>query len=457
MHGMRDAIVIGGGLSGLSAAWELRRRGADVIVLELLERPGGVMIGERREGFLIEHGPSEMMLKNASMEAQIQALGLGEELQRPSANAQRRYIVRDGRPVALPQNPLSGVFNPILSLRGKLGLASEWLRGKGVQDDESVAAFVRRRLGQDFLDYAVGPLCSGIYAGDPEQLSMRHAFPVLWNLEKQYGGMIRGAIGKMRERRAAGTPAYIKQLVSFRGGMRSLPDAIAASLGEVVICKARVKGVSQDAGGWTLDYEREGRSYCERARKLVIAVPAYELAHLPLPAAIQDTLSPLASLPYSPVATVFTGFRREDIAHALDGFGVLVPRKESRGLIGTLFLSSLFEGRAPEGCVALLSFVGGMYSPQYARLDALALCSLVREELGRLLGARAVPLVEQAHHWPKAIPNFPVGYQAMLDSLDLAEQRWPGLSIVGNYRGGPAAGDSMMAAINAAARLLARD
>ncbi|MBN1403731.1 MAG: protoporphyrinogen oxidase, partial [Opitutales bacterium] len=259
------------------------------------------------------------------------------------------------------------------------------------------------------------------------------------------------------ERKASGVAAYKRSLVSFKGGMKTLPDTLAASLGESLQCGANVTSIEQGAGCWTVRWERAGESCVESARKLVIAVPAYALASLPLPEALHDALAPLDSLPYSPVSTVFTGYRREDVAHALDGFGVLVPRKECRGVIGTLFLSSLFEGRAPEGHVALLSFVGGMYSQRHATMPAHAQIALVREELGRILGVSGAPVVEQAHFWPKAIPNFPVGFQSALDTLDAVEGRWSNLAIVGNYRGGPAAGDSLVNATQRAATLLERD
>lgn len=442
---MKTAIVIGAGLSGLSAAWRLKRSGKDVLVLESRVIPGGVVSGMEIDGFSFDHCVSEMMLKSPQMEAMLAEMGLDTKILEADKAAGKRYIVRRGKPVALPQSPLGGITNPILTFRGKLGLLKEWTVPKGKLEDETVADFVRRRLGSDFLDYAIGPLVSGIYAGDAEKLSMRHAFPVIWNLEKQYGGMIRGAVGKMIDRRFSREPAYKKRLISFEGGMRVIPRTLASYLGNSLVTAAQVTAI-EEGPRWKVRWTKNGQEFSEEAENLVIAVPAHALAKLPLPAPLHEALSPLDKLPYSPVATVYTGYAREAVTHPLDGFGVLIPRREMRGMIGTQFLSSMFHGRVPQNHVGMLSFVGGMYAPQYAAMSEMDVKALVKAELARLLGVRGVPNVEYVSFWPKAIPHFPVGYQSSLDTLDAIEKRWTNLAIVGNYRGGPASGDSMLKA-----------
>jgi oxygen-dependent protoporphyrinogen oxidase len=452
---MKTAIVIGAGISGLSAAWRLHHAGKEVLVLEAKDEPGGVMRGREKDGFTFDFGASEMMLKNRRMEELLAEMGLDVKLRNADPGASRRYIVRRGHPVALPRSPLGGIFNPILSLRGKMGLLKEWTVPKGKAEDETVADFVRRRIGSDFLDYAIGPLVSGIYAGDPEKLSMRHGFPVLWNLEKNYGGMIKGAVGQMLEYKIAHAQPYKKRLVSFEGGMKTIPKTLASQLGNAVITSAKVTSIE---GGphWTVRWVKDGAEHVEEAENLVIAVPAYALAALPLPVELHNALQPLDALPYSPVATVYTGYSREAVAHPLDGFGVLIPRREMRGVIGTLFLSSMFPGRVPEGYVGMLSFVGGMYAPQYASMPEMDVKALVKAELARLLGVRGVPAIEEVAYWPKAIPHFPVGFQASLDTLDDAEKRWKNLAIVGNYRGGPASGDSLLKAAQRVEKFLGK-
>ena len=450
---MKTAIVIGAGVSGLAAAWELQRGGADVLVLEAQDAPGGVMRGTERDGFHFDYCVSEMMLKNERMEKLLADMGLLCEIREADKAASKRYIVRHGRPVALPTSLFNAPFNPILNFKGKLGLLKEWTVPKGNLEDETVASFIRRRIGEDFLDYAIGPLVSGIYAGDPETLSMRHAFPAIWNLEVQYGGLIRGAIGKMMANRKEGVKAYKKRLISFSGGMQTVPRILAGHLDGRIITSARVTAI-EEGKQWTVRWEKGGSSHEETAGKLVIAVPAYAVVSLPLPERLSAELAILKDLPYSSVATVFMGYARQAVAHPLDSFGVLIPRRETRGMLGVQFLSSMFPNRAPSGHVAMMCFVGGMYAPKYAAMSDMDIKALVRSELARLLGVRGVPSLEHVARWPRAIPHFPVGYQTTLDQLNKVEKQWPSLAIVGNYRGGPASGDSLLNASDAMKRLL---
>ena len=453
---MKTAIVIGGGVSGLAAAWRIRRTGGEVLILEKGGKVGGVMQGMERDGFRFDFCVSEMMLKNARMKELIDEMGLGTTMVAANVKTAKKYIVRRGKPVALPSSLFDAPFNPLLTVGGKWGFLKEFFVARGKKDDETVASFVCRRLGRDFLDYAMGPLVSGIYAGDPETLSMRHAFPAFWEFEKKHGSLTGGMLAKMWAVMRGREPSWKKRLVSFEGGMRSVPKILAAQLEGCFLTGAETTSIEKRSDGWTVRGTTNGSAFEESAHKLVLAVPAHAFGTLPLPEPLRNSLSLLNKLPYSPVATVFTGFAREAVPHPLDGFGVLIPRRETRGMIGTQFLSSMFPKRAPDGHVAMLSFVGGMYAPQYASLPDMEIKALVRSELARLLGIRGVPEFDLVCHWPKAIPHFPVGWQKTLDTVGTTEKRWPDLAIVGNWRGGPASGDSLLHASDAANSLLAR-
>lgn len=439
-------IVIGAGLTGLAAAVELRRAGHRVLVLEAGGRAGGAVCTDAADGFLAERGPNTLMVNDPQVGEFLRVNGLEGEMVAP--RAARRFIVRGGKPLALPSGPAGAVTTPVFSLAGKLRILAEPFIPRGTVDDESLADLVRRRLGPEMLAYAIEPFVAGIYAGNPEKLSARHAFPKLWNLERRHGSFIRGALRLRR----SGPP---QRMVSFRNGMRALPDALAASLGADLRLGAHVEEIVRgDDGRWRVTWrEGGGASSDAGAPKLVCAVPAFAVPPLPWPGALRDGLGILDEIEYPPVTVVVHGFRRADVAHPLDGFGMLVPAAERRRILGTLFTSSLFPGRAPEGCVLLTTFVGGARQPRLAELGDDALDQDVCSDLRELLGLDGPPVFRRIYRWPRAIPQYNTGYGRILSALESLEAAWPGLHLAGNYRGGIAAGQCILNGMQLAARI----
>ena len=424
-------IIIGSGLTGLSAAVALKRRGIAVTVLESAARAGGAVQTERSDGFLVECGPNSMMVNEPEVDLFMREAGLESEIIHPGAK--KRFLVRGGEPVALPSSPAGAVATPLFSLRGKMRVLGEPFIARGNADDESLAGLVRRRLGGEILNYAIEPFVAGIYAGDPEKLSARHAFPKLWSLEREHGSFIRGAL---RMRRTGPRP----KMMSFRDGMGELPARLAVMLGEDLRCHARVESIAESAAGWSVVWNEEGRSKRAESGTLVCAVPAFAVPQLPWSPAVRGRLGFLDRIEYPPVSIVALGFRRADVGHPLDGFGMLVPSAEKRQILGTIFSSSLFPGRAPEGHVLLTSFVGGARQPDLAALPDNGLVDLVCRDLGDLLGVRGAPVFRRIIRWPRAIPQYNRGYGEVLSALEKLEAAHSGLHFVGNYRGGIAAG-----------------
>lgn len=439
-----EAIVIGAGLTGLAAAFALRRAGAGVTVLERAERAGGAVRTEVSGGFLVEHGPNSMMVNEPSVEALIAEAGLSGEVVRPLAK--KRFLVRDGRPIALPAGPAGAISTPLFSLRGKLRILAEPFVSRGTADDETLADLVRRRLGPEMLSYAIEPFVAGIYAGDPEVLSARYAFPKLWNLERNYGSFIRGAVRLRR----SGPP---QSMLSFRGGMEALPSRLAESLGDGFRPGSDVTSIARAPGGWRVAWRDRGVAREAFAPSLVCAVPAFAAAALPWEEPLRPALAPLEAIAYPPVAVVALGFRREDVAHPLDGFGALVPAAEGRHILGAIFSSSLFPGRAPDGHALLTVFVGGARQPRQAALGDGALEQDVLRDLRDLLGLRGEPVFRRIVRWPRAIPQYNRGYGEILRAIEGAEAANPGLHLAGNYRGGIAAGQCLHNGLSLAARL----
>lgn len=425
--------VIGGGITGLVTAWRLRSAGWPVVLFEASGRAGGAIRSLRDGEWLHEAGPNSILLGEPADAEFLDAIGMGGRVLDASAGARRRYIVRRGRLEAMPASPSEFLRTRLFSFGAKLRLPSEIFRGRGAPGaGESVAAFTVRRLGREFLDYAVDPLVAGVYAGDPSRLSVRHAFPKLHALEQEHGSLIRGAV---RKRAARAGPAG--RMVSFPDGLEELPQALAARLDGAVRLGARVIAVRRPMARWRVTYEQGGMYVDEPFSAVVCAVPAPVLAQLRFDnSPYGESLAELAEIEHPPVDSVLLGFRRRDVQHPLDGFGFLVPKLERRSILGTLFSSTLFPGRCPADCVALTTFVGGMRQPELAGLDDGALVRAVRAELAALLGVRGGPVYVSIRRHPQAIPQYNVGFSRYQLACSALEAAAPGLFIGGSARDG---------------------
>ncbi len=428
-----NVAVLGAGITGLTAAWQLRQSGLAPVVFESSGRSGGAIGSFRQDGWLHELGPNSLLESSPEVGEFITAVGLGDHRQYASPAAANRYIVRHGRPLRMPSSPASFLTTRLFSQRAKLALLGEPFRARGPADrDESVADFVVRRLGREFLDYAVNPFVGGVYAGDPRRLSVRDGFPKLFALEQEHGSLIRGAFAR---RNTTGGPKG--RMFSFAEGLEELPRTLARSLGQALRLNTKVRTIRPHGHFWEIESETAGIIRREIFSSVVCALPADALVGLNFNGVPQpDGLGSLRQIEHPPVASVFTGYRRDDVAHPLDGFGVLVPEIEGARILGTLFSSSMFAGRAPAGHVALTTFVGGTRQPELALLEDDELLRVVQEALTSLLGVKARPAYVHVQRWPRAIPQYTLGYRRHHETVTAFEQSAPGLFIGGNCRDG---------------------
>ncbi len=432
--------VIGGGISGLGVAYALARAGVPFRLIESAPTVGGMIRSERVDGFLIEHGPNSALNASIDVEAVITDLGLLPDRLFAAPTSRKRYIVKQNRLVPLPMGLIEFLRSPLWSGRAKARLLREPFAAPPPAGEESIAAFVTRRLGCEFLEYAADPFVSGVYAGDPERLSVQATFPKLAALERDHGGLIRGAlagIGKPRAPRPRQRGSY-----SFREGLGQLPAAISARLGESLWCHARVTALTRRRDGFSVEIERHHERTTLDTDRVVIATPADGAAALVRPLA-SELADELAAVEYAPIAVVVTAFDRTAVTHPLDGFGCLVPRLERRTLLGSLWNSSLFPGRAPEGAVLLSNFVGGARHAELIDRPDDELTRLVIEDLARLLGVTGRPTWTRVIRYRLAIPQYVIGHAARVDLIEHATARIPGLSLVGNYLRGVAVGDCL--------------
>lgn len=439
----KRVLVVGGGISGLSAAWFLHRRGFAVTVAEAAERVGGTIGSENVDGFLIERGPNTTLQKPGRPEDALGRLidqaALSPLLREAAPAGRKRYILRDGRLLALPASPPAFVATPAFSWGAKLRLLREpFIRP--VVREETIAQFVERRLGREFLAYAVDPFISGVYAGNPRELSVEAAVPRIHEIEQQYGSLIRGAIALGKAAKNAGMPAG--RQISFAGGMAAFPAALAAALpaGSVRTCR-RAVGLERGDGGWIVRFDDDGEGpRSEMADVVVLALPAPEAANLVEPLA-GEAARQLRAIPYAAIFSVALGYRREDVAHALDGFGFLIPRIEGVRTLGALFSSTLFADRAPAGHVMLTAFLGGTQDPQAMEMADREVLTEIEADLSATLGIRAKPVLRHLTRWPQAIPQYPLGHLDRVATVDEFLAPLPGLHLRGNWRDGISVAD----------------
>ncbi len=450
-----DVVVIGAGISGLVAARKVEQAGAHVRVIEAGTRTGGVIGTQQRDGFLFELGPNSTLDTTPFINALLDDTGIRDERVDASQVASRRFIIRGGKPVVLPTSPGAFLSTRAFSTMAKLRLLREPFIPPAPRDvEESIAAFVRRRLGREFLDYAIDPFVAGIYAGNPDEISVPAAFPRLHALEQRYGSLIKGQIKGRRERaRNAEAAKNAAASFSFRGGMQTLPDAIARTLRDLAL-QTRATSISAVDGGFIVEFEDAQGPGNVRARAVLLAVPAYAAATL-IAGVAPAAADSLRAIEYAPVASVVGAYRRSDVQHALDGFGFLVPRVEHRRILGTLFSSSMFPGRAPDDCVLLTTFAGGRRDPGIAALSDEEIGAIVAEELAVLVGAPPRPLWRAVTRWAKAIPQYTLGHLERLRPVEDAEAGAPGLFFCASYRGGVSVGDCIKSGTAIAGRVSA--
>jgi oxygen-dependent protoporphyrinogen oxidase len=448
---MASVAVVGAGITGLTAAFRLKQGGHRVAVYEASDRIGGTIKSERRDGYLAELGPNSLAAPTGSVAALLSELGLDASKVVASPAARHRYIIRKARLVPLPMSPPELLKSRLLSNGAKLAIFGEPLIEAGDSPlEESVAAFVRRRFNQEVVDYVANPLLVGIYAGDPEQLSVRHAVPQLHAMERSHGSIMKAFVQKMRARRDEGPgPESAGGIISFRNGLQELPDTLGRALSGEIRLQAPVTQLRYSPRGWTVGAAFQTPELYD---SVVYTAPAHCLDEIDLDFPGGERLSTLSSIVHPPVGILALGFRREQVSHPLDGFGFLTPEVERRRVLGAIFSSSLFPERAPEGHVMLTVFVGGTRDPDLVQADPQTLTARVLDDLRPLLGTQGDPTFRAMQVWPKAIPQYVLGYGRFKDIADDVERRNPGLVLAGTYRDGISLGDAMNSGEQAAGR-----
>ncbi len=454
---MNSIGIIGGGITGLTAAFRLKSAGKRIVLYEASSRVGGPVQSVRRDGYLAEFGPNTLLETSSVIPFLLRDLGLESYKIYAGENAKYRFIVRGKTLNALPTSPVSFFSTRLFSFAAKLQLLREPFISKSIgESEESVADFVRRRLGNEFLDYAIDPFVSGVYSGDPEKLSVVHAFPKLYALEQQYGSLIKGQIkGKKNKAKNGEGSKDRAAMFSFDDGLQVLITALSAKLGEEIKRNTTVTKIEYIPEGWKVYYNDNGTEYINTHTSLILTIPAYQLARIEHNVGVD--LSALKEIYYPSVTSLALGFKRSEVAHSLNGFGMLVPKKENFHILGTLFSSTLFPGRAPKDHVLLTNYIGGARSPELAEADESKQIEFVMKDLRMLLGIRGEPTFIHRAFYKKAIPQYTIGYAKYKNLFDSFEAKAPGVFIAGNFRNGISLSDCITSAENIAKRILSEE
>ncbi|MCS6975685.1 MAG: protoporphyrinogen oxidase [Gemmatales bacterium] len=443
---MPRVVVVGAGISGLATAYALQKRipSAEILPLESESRIGGTIWSERRDGFLVEHGPNGFLDTKPSTVQLCRDLELDDALLPAGPAARHRYLFHNDRLVRLPEGIWSFLTTPLLSWRSKWAVLTERFRPPRMEDaDESVHDFFRRRTTEEIAETLADALVTGIHAGDPKMLSMAAAFPRLAALEKEHGSLLRGMKHLARERRRLARetrrpPSSGSRILSFRDGLRKLIEVLQSKLKTPPLVGATVKRVfPNETGQWSV--EGQGRDRWA-ADAVILACPAYRQAEIvaDLDPELADLLRGIA---YAPAIVVALGYRREDVPHSLDGFGHIVPQRHRADLLGSQWCSSIFPDRAAPGCVLLRAICGGWHRKDIAAWDDNRLLEAVRQHYRHALGIEKPPVFHQIVRWPLGIPQYHLGHVERVHRIEKCTAKHRGLFLTGNALHGVAMND----------------
>ena len=440
-------IVIGAGISGLTTAYLLNKLGYDITVIEKKKEPGGSIETVVEKGFLFDKGPNSALETHPLIGQIIEELDLNEQLVYASKEANKRYILKNNQLHALPLSPPAFFKTKLFSPAAKLRLLAEPFFGRSKDGYyQSISDFVTRRLGREFLDYAINPFVAGVYAGNPEELSVKSAFPKLYELEEKYGGLIIGTIRSIKERKKrAEKSKQSAKMLSFRDGMQILPNAIAKHLGNKVKFQCDVTSIKKNNGGFQINYMREGEPQVIDCDKIISTVPAFAASKLF--AHFDEGLTKhLNEIYYPPVLVLYLAYKKSAVGQPLDGFGFLIPSKEKKSFLGAIWSSIIFPNRIINGETAedktvFTLFVGGARNPEIGSIDKEILIGKVRKEFEQIMKISDEPVFQTYKYWSKAIPQYNIGYIEHERYFDEFEKKNPGIFLSGNYRGGISVGD----------------
>lgn len=439
----KKVVIIGGGLTGLSTAFFLKRKGIDILVVEKENRLGGQIHTFKKDGFVFESGPNTGVVSYPEIVEMFNELSGKCKMDVANEEAKKRLIWKGKKFHALPAGLASAITTPLFSFSDKIRILGEPWRSKGTNPDESVAGIAARRLGKSFVDYAVDPFLSGVYAGDPNRLVTRYALPKLYNLEQNYGSFIRGTMAKMKEVKSERDKLATKKVFSASGGLNSLVDALGEYIGKDNIItgatSTKVMPSGDSAGCWKVSFMHNGEIYEIESENVVTTTGSYCLPEI-LPFIGEDLMGRINNLFYAPIVQAAVCFSNETL-NDFQVFGGLIPSKEKKDILGILNPSACFDGRAKGNGNTLAIFMGGVRHQDFIDKTDKELEDIVMKNLQTMLGIKSSPDIIKFFRHKRAIPQYEINSGERFEAIAEAEKQYKGLYIKGNLCGGIGMGD----------------
>lgn len=431
-----DVAIIGGGISGLSALHFLKLKDSSLSIklFEADSRLGGTIGTDNIDGFSLDWGPNGFLDREPLTLQMVEQLGLTDSLERANDNVSNRFILRAGKLRSVPMSPPKFLTSSILPVSGRLRVMMEPFskaRPEGI--DESIYDFVKRRIGVQAADFLVQPMVSGVYGGVADRLSLKSCFPIMREMEDEYGSLFNAMIQKARkakaEKKKSGSPSGPGGwLTSFKGGLFKVIEQFQNKYPNDISCNMIAKKIIKQNETYTITFE-DGNEV--KAKNIIIAIPTFKAADLV--AELSDSLAQtFNSIPYAPISVVCLGYKKEDIKHKLDGFGFLVPKKENLKILGSIWTSSIFENRAPDDMIQFRTMIGGDGDHESINLSDEALLNAVQQDLDNIVGITGKPLLTKIYRWARGIPQFKIGHSKIMDKLETELSNQGNLYVSGN-------------------------
>ena len=435
--------IIGAGISGLSTSYFLNKNNiSDIKIFESNSKPGGVLQTVSEDNYIYELGPNTLSVSDSRLISMFKDLNLN--ITTPSIDSKNRFIFKKGSIKKLPDSIWTFLFTRLFSIKTKIKIIFEFLnKNRSIQIDESVYDFFRRRFSAEFADYVINPFIAGTYSGNPKNISLKHAFPILYELEKKYGSITKGFIKKNK------SEFKIKRkIISFKYGLFDLIKSLSDKFEDKIKYNCEVVSIDNKNGKILIEYNCDGNIQNEVFDKVIVTIPTYKVKSIRFHKKLTKYINVINKIYYPPLTTIILAYEKKILKQKLNGFGLLIPEKENMNILGVLYLSSMFSKRCPEDQFLISVFIGGARNPELATMNKKKILKYVYADLNKIYNIDDEPKFVKLKFWPKSIPQYEVDYQKYLDSISSLETNCPGLIFNGNFKNGISLENNILNSLN---------